>query len=522
MFDLDFLLRSLSDSQYRTARLAWTHSSARSKASASSASLGSKKNSRQKALQNSRRKALPKNSVSFLGVGTDSRQDLQDKVFFALKGPHFDGHDFLNQAFQKGAKAFVVSSQEKSQNLDPSAHRILVPDTLKALTQLAQAWRQKQKLKIIGITGSNGKTSTCRFTQTLLSELSPYSSPKSYNNAIGVSLSILSVPKKEALLIQEIGTSQPGEIAFLTKLCEPFISLVTMVGPSHLLAFKSLSAIAKEKQQIYLTENKNHRVFNKDNPWTLKMWEQLSSPEQNVGQQSWSFSSKQGESDLCFEWLGEAKNPDPSASAPSFYRSLKATIGDWSGQSEVAFSDSQNLSNLMAAATIALAMGLEAPQIASQLKHCRLPEARQQWFYLKEPDWRLCFDAYNANPASMSLFLDSMAKVGAGNKRVLLLGDMRELGDLAESYHKQLAQHKALLEAKAIFFIGEYGELLGQELAQNRFRGFFKSFREYRAGEGLALLKQYLKPGDIIGFKASRGLYLERIFLDLTGIKVFS
>ena len=497
MFDLNFLLQALPDSQY-----------------ASVSPSVSKKG------------PLSKKSSLFLAVGTDSRKALKDKVFFALKGSNFDGHDFLNPAFQKGATAFVVSDREKSQSLPKTAHVILVPDTLKALTQLAKAWRQKQKLKIIGITGSNGKTTTCHFTKTLLSALSPYASPKSYNNAIGVSLSILSVPKKEALLIQEIGTNQPGEIAFLTKLCQPFISLVTMVGPSHLLAFKSLSAIAKEKKQIYLTEHKNLRVFNKDNPWTLKMWEEFSSSGTKTagkksGQTGWAFSSKQGEADLCFEFQGEAKNKASTSSAPSFYRPIKAKIGDWSGQSEVTFCDPQNLSNLMGAATIALALGLEPSQIATHLKLCRLPEARQQWFYLKDQNWRLCFDAYNANPASMSLFLNSMAKVGAGDKRVLILGDMRELGDLAEFYHKQLAQHKSLLDSKAIFFIGEYGDIVEQELKKHKFSGFFKSFTNYRDGDCLSLLKQKLKSGDIIGFKASRGLYLERVFLDLTGLKVF-
>ena len=464
----------------------------------------------------SKSRLIQKKACVFSGVGTDSREPLDHKVFFALKGPRFDAHDFLNQAREKGAKAFVVSGSLKSQAFLRQADLksvsvILVPDTLKALTELAKAWRQKQKIKTIGITGSNGKTSVRCFTETLLSGLSPFASPKSYNNAIGVSLSLLAVKKKSSLLIQEIGASRPGEIDFLTKLAEPFVSAVTMVGPSHLLEMKSLSAVAEEKQNIYLTEGIG--VFNKDNFWTLKMWERLS----KKCKKSFSFSSKKDSVDVWMEWIPNSQVKSVKDEKICFYRSLRGRIGGLESESKVGFSE--NLENLMCSSAIALAVGLDPSKIWDKLSECRLPRGRREWFYLKDHNLSLCFDAYNANPSSMSLFFDSMAQAVDLERRVFVLGDMKELGDQAEFYHKQLAQDKNLLNSKAIFFIGEYGGLLERELKKNQFKGFFKKFKSYQ--DCLPVLKQNLKSGDFIGFKASRSLFLERIFYDLSGFKIF-
>ncbi|MCZ0932341.1 MAG: UDP-N-acetylmuramoyl-tripeptide--D-alanyl-D-alanine ligase, partial [Oligoflexia bacterium] len=229
--------------------------------------------------------ALPANKLQaiptvFSGVSLDSRKEVKGTVFFAIKGKNFDGHDFLLQALDKGAKAFVVSDEKRAQSVlkNKEVTVALVPDTVKALQNLAQSWLKALDIKVLAVTGSNGKSAVCSFTQTLLSDFSVFASPKSYNNFIGVPLSLLNVTQKSSFLVQEIGTNAPGEIAFLTRLCQPSVSLVTMVAPSHLEGLKTLESVAQEKRDIYLSSPKAVWIFNKDNPYTKKMWKELGKP----------------------------------------------------------------------------------------------------------------------------------------------------------------------------------------------------------------------------------------------------
>ena len=467
-------------------------------------------------------KIKQKTDFQFKGVGIDSRKDLKDKVFFAIKGHRFDGHDFLSSAWEQGAKAFVVSDLEKARFLlgREKISLFLVPDTLIALTQLARCWRIKQEFQVIGITGSSGKTSVCSFTKTLLSDLSPFVSPKSYNNALGVSLSLLGVQKKKALLIQEIGTNQPGEIAFLTDLCKLDLSVLIMVGASHLEGLKSLEGVAEEKQNIYLKSPSALWVFNKDNPWTksitdklyqLRMKSLLSSQQKELKtlpQKAglFSFSSKETEVDVSFKIVEQKKN----------HLKIKGWIGDFHSKTKISLFGKENLENLMCASTIALAMGVNPKRIWEKLPECRKPKGRQETFFLKEKEVTLCFDAYNANPSSMDFFLNYCKQSSSGEHRFLILGDMKELGTYSHKYHKDLAKHKALLSSRAIFFVGEQADLIKKELEKNQYQGFFKSFKAYDSAMSSLVKKQWQK-GDFIGIKASRSLALEQLFFDLTG-----
>ena len=455
-------------------------------------------------------KVLQQSDFPVEGVGIDARKDLKNKVFVAIKGHRFDGHDFLSLALNQGAKAFIVSDLEKSRFLleHKNVSLFLVPDTVAALVELARSWRKKQELQVIGITGSNGKTSVCSFTKTLLSDLSPFVSPKSYNNAIGVSLSLLSVLRKKAWLIQEIGTSQPGEIAFLTELCQPDISVVTMVGASHLEGLKSLDGVAKEKKNIYLKKALAVGVFNKDNPWTKSMAEDFS----RLGTQStvFSFSSKEPDANVSLKIIKQDKD--------SF--KIQGRIGDFKSTAVVPLFGKESLENLMCASTIALAVGIAPKRIWDKLPECHNPKGRQEKFILKEKDISICFDAYNANPTSMDFFLDYCEKSSLGKNRLLVLGDMKELGCHTEKYHKDLAFNKTLLSSRGVFFVGEQGFLMAKELKKNQYQGIFKAFKAY-SPQLSCLLKEQWQKGDFIGIKASRSLALEQLFFDLTGKKIF-
>lgn len=452
--------------------------------------------------------SLQKGEKPLSSVSIDSRKAKKDQVFFALKGKYFDGHNFLQQALQKGVGAFVVSNKKKAQDLlkNKKLTVIYVPDTLQALQDLAQSWTIKMKTKVIAITGSNGKTTSRSFAQSLLSPLSPFASPKSYNNSIGVSLSLLNVDREKAFLIQEIGTNKPGEIAVLTSLCRPVCSAVTMVGPSHLEALNSLPEIAREKQEIYLKSPKADWIFNRDNIWTEKMFQKLTPSHKNFI----SFSSDKKKGDVSLRFVQEKARSSL----------IEGHIYSVQSKAQVSFSGQPNLENLMCASALALSVGLEPKQIWNLLPQCQIPEGRQEWIQIQDKNISILFDAYNANPSSMEFFLNSCERFSKANKRLLVIGDMKELGKDSEKYHRDLAKNPTLLQSRFIIFVGEHGDLLENQLQKEKFKGQIISSKNYNK-RVLSALKQELKPDDFVAIKASRSLQLEQLVFDLTGRKIF-
>ena len=450
---------------------------------------------------------LQKGPDSFSMIAIDSRQAIKGQVFFALQGKKFDGHDFLNQAFHQGAAGLIISDKKKVQTLLQKKNLSIfyVPDTLKALQDLAQCWIQEMNTKVAAITGSNGKTTSKNFAQTLLSPLRPFSSPKSYNNVIGVSLSLLGVHRKNAVLVQEIGTNSPGEVAHLTSLCQPLISAITTVGPSHLEALSSLEQIAKEKKQIYLQSPKASWIFNRDNPYTEKMFQELAPSHKKV----FSFSNDKQNVDIQLRFAKESTEQSL----------IEGSIGSVSSQATIPFYGKQNLENLMCACGLALGASIPPEEIWKLIPKCQLPEGRQHWLQIKEKNISILFDAYNANPSSMAFFMESCEKFSKPENRLFVLGDMKELGDDSEKYHKQISQHKALLEARFIAFVGEYGKIVKESLKKKGFKGNFINSEVYNK-EILSALTKELKKGDILAVKASRSLKLEDLIFDLTGKKI--
>ena len=449
---------------------------------------------------------LQKGNNTFSAVSTDSRQNMEGRLFFALKGGRFDGHDFLNQAREQGAKGFVVSDREKSQALlnDKSRSVFLVSDTLKALQDMARAWQAQMRVKTLAVTGSNGKTTTRAFARTLMSRLRPFASPKSYNNPIGLPLSLLQVCRHGAFLIQEIGTNRPGEVAFLTSLCRPVVSAVSTLGASHLEGLGSIELIAQEKKQIYLQSPQAIWLFNRDNPYTEKLFQELSGKASSF----LSFSG-QKKADVSLRLREEGAQDSV----------VEGHIGSVPGQSRARFSGSHNVENLMCACAMALGAGLPAKEIWSRIPQCRTPPGRQEWFNIQDKNISVLFDAYNANPLSMKAFLSSCEKFSLAHRRLFALGDMRELGQDSAMYHKELAEHPVLLKSRCIAFMGDYGSVVEERLRHKGFKGRFIKAKSYTETI-LSTLRGELKSGDFLAIKASRGLRLEKLFSDLTGREI--
>ena len=450
-------------------------------------------------LEATKARCLNKKADTFSGISTHSKGKLAGKIFLALKGSRFDGHDFLDEAISQGASAVIVEDASKIKQA--SVTILQVSNCLEALQNLASHWRELRKLKLVCITGSNGKTTTTNFTKTLLSSLDAQASPKSYNNHIGVPLSLLSVKKEAGLLVQEIGTSHPGEIAHLTRMCKPFASAVTHVGLAHLEGLKNQEDIAQEKQAIY-EQNPSSLIFNLDNPYTLKMYEKFSKTRPK--NQIFTFSSLQASS-VSLQIVEQDA------------RGMKIT-GVIAGVKKhgvvLKFSGQHNLNNLMCACALALSCGASSEEIWKNIPACQMSQGRETWFSLG--DMEIFFDAYNANPSSMRVFLDQLKLVDTAKSLHLILGDMRELGSQSSEYHKQLAQHPCLQRCKSLWYVGEYASLFEEELSKLGWKGKFLSSLTYQK-EQLLVFKKNLEKPSVLGIKASRSLGLEQAFFDLTG-----
>lgn len=443
--------------------------------------------------------AIFKREVSFSGIGTHSKENLKGKLFVALKGKRFDSHDFLKEASSQGATGFLIHAKEKIPQELKNKTIVYVPDTLLALQSLASSWREKLKLKVIAITGTNGKTTTAQFVKSLITGVE--SSPKSFNNAFGVPLSLLSEKKPESFFIQEIGMSGEGEIATLCKICEPYVSAVTMVGPAHLETLGSVEKVALEKKQIYLSSPRAIHVFNQDNVHTKKMFEELKSRSASY----FTFSNKIQDANVFFE-IKEETQTDIL---------IKGVIQNEKGEARVKVSG-VNLENLMCAASLALACGVQPKKIWERLAFCKTPFGRHNWFELKNPKVSILFDAYNANPLSMEAFFKKCE--GISNRSLFIIGDMSELGEASSNYHKALGESQALKEAYFIWYIGRYGHIVEQALKAQSYNGKWLASERYNKNQ-LENLKLELKQGDFIGIKASRAIGLEQVLQDLIGDK---
>ena len=441
-------------------------------------------------------KILSQNQKGFDRVSIDSRQKetLKNSVFFALKGKQ-DGRLFCQQALEGGALAFVV---ERMQNLEPlkeKASFIQVPDTGEALKLFAAYFRKKlKKLRVAALTGSNGKTTAKHLTQILLED-EPFvkASPKSYNNHIGVPLSLLDLDESTTFLIQEIGASYPGEIKELGSIVKPDVTACTMVAPAHLEGFLNIENIAKEKEQIYSSSPGSIGVFNLDNPWTKKM-------KENFKGHALSFSSENHQADIFIQISKRGED----------FLDIKGRIAGAEGQARIFLAGAHHLVSLMTAVGLALALGQDEKSLWEKLPSLKNPKGRSQ--FMTAGGHRIFFDAYNANPESMRAFLSHLSFFQP--PPVLCLGDMLEMGERSPLFHQELGKKAGQGRFKKIFFIGSYRFDFEKGLKEAGCIGGFELWESYNKGQCQEIISA-MKGAWGLALKASRALQFEKIVEDL-------
>jgi UDP-N-acetylmuramoyl-tripeptide--D-alanyl-D-alanine ligase len=445
-------------------------------------------------------KALSTHEKSFFGVGTDTRQAMNGQIFIALKGDEHDAHKYIDKAERAGAKCIIVHEESSlTTEVSQKVTVVKVKDTLKALQDLAKFWRGKFKAKVIGITGSNGKTTTKEFTATILSrQFKVCASKGSFNNHWGVPITLLQVSKFDDFAIIEMGMNHSGEIAALSHIAKPDVVLCTMVGRSHIGNFKNgIDGIAAAKEEIYIENPKALQIFNFDNEHTIAMFER---------------ASKLIGADHCRAFSSFAGGAEVGLRATFMtldYLQVMGHIGGIKGEAKVSVYGRQNIVNLMAAASIAFAVGMEPEQVWASLPNCKSGWGRNQLVQLDNGP-RVLFDGYNANPDSMAILMKNFFETNSEGKKVCVLAEMLELGSDAGKFHYELGELIGNTDTEVIWFYGpSFADFERGVKASGSSKTLFisKSYDEELAKK----VRNVLNPKDVVVVKGSRGMKLEKV-----------
>jgi UDP-N-acetylmuramoyl-tripeptide--D-alanyl-D-alanine ligase len=428
-------------------------------------------------------------NLRFTCVSTDSRTTKPGDCFFAIGGENFDGHDYVADAFAKGAVCAVVS---KDFGDEKTAGKCLiqVEDTVKALGELAREYRRQAGYKVVAITGSAGKTTTRQIIHHALSRrFSVHQSPKSFNNQIGLPLTLLGAGSDVQIVIAELGSNHPGEISYLTRIAEPDIAVVTNVHPAHLEGFRDIQTIIKEKSSISEgLRSDGVFIINGDFDGLLEA----------CRAKGLSFTTF-GKSDGCNYQAG---NICPDGTASRF------TIDGV--EIYLPLAGPGNVENALAAWAVCSQLGLTIGDFAEALRTLRPVSMRAEIQDIGT--LTVLNDCYNANPASMRNALDILAQIDQTRqrRRVFICGDMAELGPQAGQLHAELGKYIIQANVQLLLTVGELAEITAENVRANS--GDNIQIKCYEDAESISNnLHKYIKDYDIILIKGSRVAKLETV-----------
>jgi UDP-N-acetylmuramoyl-tripeptide--D-alanyl-D-alanine ligase len=430
--------------------------------------------------------------ASVSGVSIDSRTIQAGDCFFAVKGENFDGHDYLEQAFEKGAACAVIEEVA-----EPGGNILKVGNTIKALGELARWYRGEMDFKVVAITGSAGKTTTREMAYHVLSRhFSCTQAPKSFNNAIGLPLTILSADEQHEIVIVEIGSNQPGEISHLAAIAVPDVAMVTNIYPAHLAGFGDIEAIIKEKASIADGLRAGGTLLiNGD-------FEQLVRYCSTVKRDFVTF----GAGAAC-DIRGE--------NLVSHGLGGKGTIDGV--EVTVPLAGKANLSNALAAWAICRQFDIGAGDFAETISTFEAIDMRLQ--IQTAGPITVINDCYNANPMSMANALDCLVQVGAGQRRVFICGTMAELGPHSEKLHRQLGQLVAKSGVEVLATVGDFADVVAEAAKTDARNEDFEIFIFKNTNELCNNLSRFVQRDDIVLVKGSRSAKLEKAVQKLENLK---
>lgn len=457
----------------------------------------------------------PTESAVINQFSIDSRTIQPSEIFVALQGPRFDGHDFIDAVFQRGAAGAVVSRSRfhlKQKEWAPFYRHhffILVEDPLTSLQSMAIWHRRRFHLPLVGVTGSNGKTTTKEMTASILSRRGPVlKNEGNFNNHIGLPLSLLRLKEEHQAAVLEMGISQKGEMKRLCEIAEPTVGLITNVGPAHLEFLGDLDGVAKEKGKLFQAiQVGGTGIINRDDPY-LQPWEEKLTDK-------WTF--------------GLHPSADVAASAieqqsegTRFMLHLKRKGETKRGGEMVPITlpivGRHQVYNALAAAAVASALGLGSSEIQEGLQQFRPVALRTE--ILKIRGVHILLDAYNANPASMKAALEMLASYqpeaheAGSHRKIAVLGDMLELGSAADAAHLEIGKWAAQRGIDLLIAVGALAEKVVEGARQEGMAAgalFFLPDLE----SAQKLLQEKMQEGDCLLIKGSRGMKMERVLAGL-------
>jgi UDP-N-acetylmuramoyl-tripeptide--D-alanyl-D-alanine ligase len=371
----------------------------------------------------------------FAAVGTDTRTLAAGSVFVALTGPNHDGHDYVVAALERGAVGAVVARE-----LPCAIPQIVVADPLEALSIYARAWRRQFSIPVVGITGSNGKTTTKELTGAILAELGPcHTTRGNLNNHIGVPLTLLEIGARHSTAVIEMGANHVGEIAHLASLAEPTVGLVTNAGAAHLEGFGDLDGVARGKGELF--ESLGERgiaVLNADDDYAA-YWRGRTGRARVV-----TFGVERAA-----EFTARNVTNDAARSGFETRFDLVTPVGEV--PVELRLAGMHNVRNALAAAAAAWAAGAGLPAIRKGLAQTRAVSGRLE----RKPALRgasMIDDSYNANPSSVRAGLDALASLPG--EHWFVLGEMAELGSDAPAMHAGIGGHARATGVTRLYAVG--------------------------------------------------------------------
>lgn len=424
--------------------------------------------------------------VMLHGVSTDTRRLRTGELYIALRGEHFDGHDFLAQAAERGAAAVMID-----QNCDTSLPALPVNNTRTAMGRLAACWRERFEVPVVAVTGSNGKTTVKEMLAAILAcRGRVLATAGNLNNDIGVPLTLFRLDDSHDSAVIELGANHPGEIDYLAGLVSPDVGIVTNAGPAHLEGFGSLEGVARAKGELFARLAADATaVLNADDPFYTQ-W--------------------------C-ETAAHCRQVSFGIDHPADVRAVNVRLGEDSefdiegpwGSATVCLSlpGRHNVMNALAAAAAALAVGATILEVITGLSSLQAVQGRLQ-IRRGLNGSRVIDDTYNANPESLQAAIRVLA--GYEGRRVLVLGDMAELGDKAAQLHWQAGRTAHEQGIDALYTLGE--------LSHQAASAFGKQAHSFNDRDSLIrAVTQQLSDTTTVLVKGSRAMHMEQVVSALTG-----
>lgn len=417
---------------------------------------------------------------AFKSVSTDTRSIMPGDLFIALRGENFDGHAYLKLAAEKGAVAAIVD-----EDVEVNIPTIKVRDTKLALGHLAAYWRQQLDIKMVGLTGSNGKTTVKEMLVCILSEVGKVAATAgNFNNDIGLPLTLLKISAEHEYAVIEMGANHLGEIAYLTNLTSPDIALLNNAAAAHLEGFGSLQGVVDAKGEIFSGLNESGiAVINSDDEYS-DYWASMCADHKKI-------------------FFGLDETADVTSSVdPDEYNGeflLQTELGEIDIQLHVL--GLHNLKNALAASAVSIGLGVSLDAVKAGLEKFKGVKGRLQ-INQAANDSLVIDDTYNANPASVKAAIDVLAT--QKSKSILVLGDLGELGSNAKQLHAELGKYAKDKKINSLMTLGQLSRYAAEGFGDN---AFVYSQKE----ELIKDLKIQLKEKVAVLVKGSRSMHMEDV-----------